>query len=315
MPNAPHLLVAALAVLLCAGAPAKPAYRSLEWDGTKDADPKSYTREGLTVTVASRPQTEDGVVPIALTIASPRFGRTTFTSTNSAVRQAAVLVAPLDPKADGPVVALQVFTGGAHCCTQIDILEHIDGAWKHVDAGQWDGDFGLNAVDFDGDGVPDIELHDDAFDYAFACYACGSPPPRIFDLEGGVWTDVSAAPRFAPVFRAAAAEMKKGCGPADGGGQNGPMRHLCGRGRPRRRFSARLGLHAGPLRPEGRLGLADRLPRRPHRRPQLPQIRGGQVQDLSRRAEELSGGRRLRDGRRGRRGAHQAALSLCSETV
>ena len=221
MPNAPHILLAALAVLLCAGAPAKPAYRSLEWDGTKDADPNSYTREGLTVTVASRPQTEDGVVPIVLTIASPRFGRTTFTSTNSAVRQAAVLVAPLDPKADGPVVALQVFTGGAHCCTQIDILEQIDGAWKHVDAGQWDGDFGLNAVDFDGDGVPDIELHDDAFDYAFACYACGSPPPRIFDLEGGVWTDVSAAPRFAPVFRAAAVEMKKGCGPADGGGQNG----------------------------------------------------------------------------------------------
>ena len=222
MPATRHLWAFA-ALILCAAAPA-PAHqgKAIAWDAKKDGDPKTYAVGGLRLTFASAKPAEEGDLPApTLTIASPRFGKIAFTGQagfENPQAQAAV-VARLDPKADGPAVVYTDYSGGAHCCTDITIFEPIGGRWRKINAGEWNGGPALPPKDLDGDGLADFFLDDENFLYAFACYACGAAPPKIMDVIGGVWTDVSTAPRFARVFEADAARLKDGC--AGDGGQNG----------------------------------------------------------------------------------------------
>jgi hypothetical protein len=121
-------------------------------------------------------------------------------------------VGRLDPHADGDQIVLTSYSGGAHCCTRVQVLTRVAGAWKLLDLGMWDGD-GLDA--FPGSqalGGPPAFLHyDDRFAYAFTDYAASAMPPRLFELDGGRVIDASQARRYAPLFEKELEQDKAAC--------------------------------------------------------------------------------------------------------
>jgi hypothetical protein len=110
-----------------------------------------------------------------------------------------IQIAELDSSNPFPEVVVSFFTGGAHCCSVTSVItSNADGsAWNTVDVGRFDGGPML-AVDLDGDGTYEFETRDNAFLYAFACYACSEAPLRVLALKDGELKDVSADPRFRP---------------------------------------------------------------------------------------------------------------------
>jgi hypothetical protein len=119
----------------------------------------------------------------------------------------------LDPDSSKDQVLLTDYSGGAHCCVHIQLLDWTGGDWRAVDIGTFDGEpFDKFPTDVDGDGVADIVHYDDRFAYQFGCYACSWMPPRIFNVRNGKVTDVSAEPRYRKLFEADYARAKEACG-------------------------------------------------------------------------------------------------------
>jgi hypothetical protein len=114
-----------------------------------------------------------------------------------------IQIAELDPSNAFPEVVVSFFTGGAHCCSATHVVTgNADGSeWTTLDVGEFDGGPML-ALDLDGDGTFEFETRDNAFLYAFACYACSEAPLQVLALEDGKIKDVSAAPRFKPAHAA-----------------------------------------------------------------------------------------------------------------
>ena len=74
---------------------------------------------------------------------------------------------------------MSFYTGGAHCCSDTSVVTSQDGSsWKTIDVGEFDGG-PLLATDLDGDGRYEFETRDNAFLYAFACYACSEAPLEL----------------------------------------------------------------------------------------------------------------------------------------
>jgi len=119
-----------------------------------------------------------------------------------------VQIAELDPSNHYPEVVVSFFTGGAHCCSDTSVVtSSSDGAaWETVDVGEFDGGPKL-ADDLDGDGVYEFGLRDNAFLYAFGCYACSEAPLQVLALKGGEVEDVSTEARFRPAHAAWLREM------------------------------------------------------------------------------------------------------------
>lgn len=108
-----------------------------------------------------------------------------------------VQIAELDPGNAYPEVVVSFFTGGAHCCSLTKVLtSNAEGSeWTTIDVGEFDGGPMLG-VDLDGDGTYEFETRDNAFLYAFACYACSQAPLQVLAVRNGKIKDVSADPRF-----------------------------------------------------------------------------------------------------------------------
>lgn len=129
-----------------------------------------------------------------------------------------------------PVVILEGYSGGMHCCGTFQMIAAVGdavgdsggGAVKMLPLAGIDGGAGDHFPrDLDGDGVRDIERQDDAFRYAFASGAGSWSPPVIYDLRGGALVDVSAEPRYARVWERYAAKVLKYCRPANKFERNG----------------------------------------------------------------------------------------------
>jgi len=94
-----------------------------------------------------------------------------------------------------PEFLVSRFTGGAHCCTHLTILDQVAGQWIAIDGGSWDGG-DVVPEDADGDGELEIVHGDDRFLYVFSCYACAGSPARYFKVVEGALTDITASPLF-----------------------------------------------------------------------------------------------------------------------
>ena len=95
-----------------------------------------------------------------------------------------------DLDGDGePEVLFDMYTGGAHCCSNTWIYRFTGSSYSGTPA-IW-GDVGYTLADLDGNGVPELRSLDDRFAYAFTDYADSAFPPMIFSFKAGVLTDVT----------------------------------------------------------------------------------------------------------------------------
>lgn len=114
-------------------------------------------------------------------------------------------------------VYFQSFTGGAHCCNDLQVAVIGPRGIRTVQLGTFDGgpsdDF---PRDLDGDGNVDFVQQDGSFLYTFSSYAGSMPPPKIFNIVGGRVSDVSGRPGFRRLFRAAMSRARANCVQRDG---------------------------------------------------------------------------------------------------
>jgi len=101
-----------------------------------------------------------------------------------------------DLDADGePEVLVDLYTGGAHCCSFTQIYRHdaATNTYRRT-KGSW-YDYGYELVDLDKDGSPEFRSADFRFAAAFTAYAASGAPPRILKFAGGRLADVTRSYR------------------------------------------------------------------------------------------------------------------------
>lgn len=115
-----------------------------------------------------------------------------------------------------PEFLISRYSGGAHCCAEVQILDVVQGQWHIVDGGRWDGE-DIIPEDADGDGEQEIVHGDDRFLYRYSCYACAAPPLRVFKLVAGTLADVTPSPLYRYLDEKGLANFQQGCANHDNG--------------------------------------------------------------------------------------------------
>ncbi|HEY1630499.1 MAG TPA: hypothetical protein VGF56_04250 [Rhizomicrobium sp.] len=203
--------------LLAAGAAT--AAPLTEWSKAKDGEPKTYHLGGYTLTFTTAGTDDADMSATVLTAAAPGAKSGVLRGEPGMNGSAAYFgIARIDPRNPDPVILMSTYTGGAHCCDAVKLLERAGAGWRVVDIGMWDGDVLSDMPkDVDGDGVIDFVLNDNAFLYAFSSYAGSFPPPKILNVVDGKVIDVSKAPRYRKLFLAHMEAAKKDCAGHDNG--------------------------------------------------------------------------------------------------
>lgn len=181
----------------------------IEWDSSQG--PTDRRIGGYRIEVSSSLDAGGLYAPrLRLTDAA---GATTefFGSGTGYAANAAFAVTRLDARDSVPQVLVSTFSGGAHCCSALTVLESRGGQWRSYDLGSWDGDRTALPRDLDGDGVKEFRFVDQAFLYAFASYAESWAPPVIRKIVDGRVQDVSGAAAYRPIFEQAAADSRRAC--------------------------------------------------------------------------------------------------------
>jgi hypothetical protein len=182
---------------------------AVEWIAADSPAPVHYRAGDIALTLRGEATGPELVQPV-LTVAMPGLPPVTVEGSEaSAGIPHHVSVGRWD--AARRYVLFQSFSGGAHCCNQIQVVLPGAGRAMVVDLGAWDGDYIDPPRDEDGDGTPDFVLYDNAFLYAFSSYAGSWAPPKIFDIVDGVPADVSAHPAFRPLFEENMAQAREAC--------------------------------------------------------------------------------------------------------
>ena len=210
-----RLCLIAMAVLMLFAPGARAAQirlgQHVHWEADKNRSPEHYVAGPLTLTLHAR---EGREVPVAVLDVRSSDG-----AAGQDVGEEGYSVAPadfgvfqLDPQGQTPEVVFSTFTGGAHCCMRVDVMEQRGGAWSVIHLGLFDADPFPQAIrDVDGDGVTDIVLIDDAFDYTFDSFAGSWRPPRVFNIRNGQAWDVSGQLRYRALYRADMLKAEKAC--------------------------------------------------------------------------------------------------------
>src|SRR6185437_7075903 len=126
--------------------------------------------DGYALTLSSRGAEGERIPTLHVRAPSGEEGDITG-STGSPVA-AEFAIGKLDGLSATEQIIFSTFTGGAHCCTAVQVLQLIGRQWKTIDLGQWDGDgLGKYPIDMDNNGRADFVFSDDRFAYAFTDYA------------------------------------------------------------------------------------------------------------------------------------------------
>lgn len=86
---------------------------------------------------------------------------------------------------------LDLYTGGAHCCSVLQIFSFDPATGTYVMTEHDFGDPGYRIKDLGGDGQLEFVTADDSFAYAFTDYAASGLPIQILTFAGGHFTDVT----------------------------------------------------------------------------------------------------------------------------
>lgn len=92
-----------------------------------------------------------------------------------------------------PEVLVDMYSGGAHCCTYTLVYRFRSDIGSYARTRVWWGNAGYRLVDLDRDGRPELSSYDDRFAYAFTAYAFSADPIRIWHFERGRRLDVTRA--------------------------------------------------------------------------------------------------------------------------
>lgn len=117
-----------------------------------------------------------------------------------------------DLDADGdPEVLLELYTGGAHCCS-VTVLYRWDGT-RYRRSSQYWGNYGFRLGDLGRDGRVEVLAFDERFVYAFCAYVCSAAPSQVLRLTDGRLRDVTRefperAARDADALRRALRSLK-----------------------------------------------------------------------------------------------------------
>ena len=98
----------------------------------------------------------------------------------------------VDLEHDGePDVVLDLYSGGAHCCTVVEVFSFDAAASTYVETERTFGDPDARVVDLDHNGQFEFLTADDSFAYRFTDYAASGLPIEILTFAGGQFTDVT----------------------------------------------------------------------------------------------------------------------------
>lgn len=180
----------------------------VEWSAGEGRQPYRLGQYRIVVSAGY----EEGLREARLEI-SDANGLATSIRGHGSTFDASIAFAVVQLDASDPVQQLVVssYSGGAHCCTTLTVLEVRENRWLSHDLGSWDGDRPDIPVDLDGDGIKEFRFRDPAFLYTFASYAESWSPPVFKQLAQGRLTDVSTKPSLRPHFEAFAARSRQAC--------------------------------------------------------------------------------------------------------
>jgi hypothetical protein len=100
------------------------------------------------------------------------------------------VVRSLDGDAE-PEVLVDLYTGGAHCCTYSLIYRYVPESGSYARQTQWWGNVGYRLIDLDRAGAPEFVSSDDRFASAFTGYAASANPIRLWRYDAGRMLDVT----------------------------------------------------------------------------------------------------------------------------
>ena len=90
-----------------------------------------------------------------------------------------------------PEVIVDLFTGGAHCCSVSAIYSFAEGSGKYATLRHNWRDAGYRLQDLREDGEPELRTRDARFGYLYSSYAESYMPVRIFRFRNGRLADVT----------------------------------------------------------------------------------------------------------------------------
>jgi hypothetical protein len=107
-----------------------------------------------------------------------------------------------------PSIVLELSTGGAHCCSIVQIFSLDPGTMTYRSVERDFGDPGALVTDLAGDGRLEFQSADDRFAYEFTPYAYSGLPLQIWSFIEGRFIDVTK--QFPAAIAADASRQLKG---------------------------------------------------------------------------------------------------------
>jgi hypothetical protein len=121
--------------------------------------------------------------------------------------QKSLTIADLDGNGE-PEVIVDLFTGGAHCCS-VSAIFGWNAATSTYDRLVWNwGDPGYSLKQLGPGPQTQLVTADDRFAYAFCAYACSAMPTQVFEYTPSTLVDVTK--QYPALARADARQLRKG---------------------------------------------------------------------------------------------------------
>ncbi len=186
-------------------------------ESNDDGAPATVTADGVTATITMVPPSspESGTLPVlTVEVDGVKVAEATGAETDFDVDTASASIAKMAAANPDPAVYFSSYSGGAHCCNTIIVVEHVGDRWVAVPVGDFDGD-GDYLNDLDGDGLAEISTIDNRFLYQFDSYAASAAPLVIYTVKDGAVVDITRDSKFLPAHREWLRQIEEYLEPAD----------------------------------------------------------------------------------------------------